>query len=124
MRWHTLGLGHVDENFYNTNLGTCMDYTIDPSTNHHPNAHDYEQFALIYAHLDSTTTVSTTTTSNRARTLPVASQAACDGEHGIPEHAGPADGDIFVCDRGGGQLQITHVFWIPRRVPGALPGAR
>src|SRR3989344_8585733 len=27
---HTLGLGHVDEIFNNTNLGTCMDYTNDP----------------------------------------------------------------------------------------------
>jgi hypothetical protein len=55
---HTLGLGHVDENFNNANLNTCMDYTADPSTNQHPNAHDFEELALIYAHLDSSTTVS------------------------------------------------------------------
>jgi hypothetical protein len=34
---HTFGLDHQDENFNNTNLGTCMDYTNDPSTNQHPN---------------------------------------------------------------------------------------
>ena len=54
---HTLGLDHQDENFSNPNLGTCMDYTNDPSTNQHPNTHDYEELAIIYAHLDSTTTV-------------------------------------------------------------------
>lgn len=51
---HTFGLSHQDENFSNTNLGTCMDYTNDPTTNQHPNQHDYDQLALIYAHLDTT----------------------------------------------------------------------
>lgn len=54
---HTLGLDHQDENFNSANLGTCMDYTNNPSTNQHPNAHDYEELQIIYAHLDSTTTV-------------------------------------------------------------------
>src|SRR3989344_7095359 len=54
---HTLGLDHQDENFDNPNLGTCMDYTSDPSTNQHPNTHDYEQLEAIYIHLDSVTTV-------------------------------------------------------------------
>lgn len=54
---HTLGLDHQDENFSNTPLGTCMDYTSDPTSNQHPNQHDYDQLGLIYAHLDSITTV-------------------------------------------------------------------
>lgn len=54
---HTFGLDHQDENFYNTPLGTCMDYSIDPTSNQHPNQHDYEQLTLIYEHLDTTTTV-------------------------------------------------------------------
>ena len=37
---HTFGLDHQDETFDNPNLGTCMDYTNDPSTNQHPNTHD------------------------------------------------------------------------------------
>src|SRR3990172_12595581 len=57
---HTFGLDHQDENFGNANLGSCMDYTNDPSTNQHPNAHDYEQLETIYSHLDSTTTVDET----------------------------------------------------------------
>lgn len=54
---HTFGLDHQDESFNNANLGTCMDYTNNPGTNQHPNQHDYDQLELIYAHLDSTTTV-------------------------------------------------------------------
>jgi hypothetical protein len=54
---HTLSLDHQDENFDNANLGTCMDYTNDPSTNQHPNRHDYDELATIYAHLDSSSTV-------------------------------------------------------------------
>lgn len=59
---HTFGLDHQDENFNNVNLGTCMDYTSDPSgtlanpdqlNNEHPNTHDYVQLETIYAHLDA-----------------------------------------------------------------------
>jgi hypothetical protein len=66
---HTFGLDHQDEVFDNVNLGSCMDYTNDPSgkagtngtlSNEHPNQHDYDQLVTIYAHLDSTTTVSST----------------------------------------------------------------
>ena len=73
---HTFGLDHQDENFDNANLGTCMDYTSNPSTNQHPNQGDYDQLLCIYdpayagrtlststhsctgtGHLDSTTTI-------------------------------------------------------------------
>ncbi|MBI4129979.1 hypothetical protein HY468_01540 [Candidatus Roizmanbacteria bacterium] len=54
---HTLGLDHQDENFNNTPLGTCMDYSNNPEPNQHPNAHDYEQLETIYAHLDGFTTI-------------------------------------------------------------------
>lgn len=54
---HTFGLDHQDTNFNNANLGTCMDYTNDPGTNQHPNAHDYQELDIIYSHLDGTTTI-------------------------------------------------------------------
>jgi hypothetical protein len=65
---HTFGLDHQDEVLNNPNLGTCMDYTNDPNggaggasatdpSNQHPNQHDYEELVLIYSHLDSATTV-------------------------------------------------------------------
>ncbi|HEX8139475.1 MAG TPA: hypothetical protein VF544_18085 [Pyrinomonadaceae bacterium] len=63
---HTFGLDHQDENFNNTNLGTCMDYSNDPSgtagtngtlNNEHPNLHDYAQLESIYSHFDTSTTI-------------------------------------------------------------------
>jgi len=54
---HDYGLDHQDAAFDNPNLGTCMDYTNDPSTNQRPNAHDYEQLLAIYNHVDSAMSV-------------------------------------------------------------------
>lgn len=52
---HAFGLLHQDENLFNTNKGTCMDYTTDPSgqaggvlSNLHPNINDFT--ALTTAH--------------------------------------------------------------------------
>jgi hypothetical protein len=42
-----------------------MDYTSDPTTNQHPNSHDYEELEIIYSHLDSTTTVSQASAASR-----------------------------------------------------------
>ena len=58
---HTFGLDHQDENFNNANLGSCMDYTNNPSSNQHPNTHDYDQLESIYSHVDGTTTVGMST---------------------------------------------------------------
>ena len=33
-----------------------MDYTSDPASNQHPNSHDYDELATIYAHTDNTNT--------------------------------------------------------------------
>ena len=58
---HTYGLNHQDEDFYNKNLGTCMDYTDDPTRddgagdNLSPNIHDEDMLTSIYAHLNGTT---------------------------------------------------------------------
>jgi hypothetical protein len=56
---HTFGLDHQDES--GASLNTCMDYYHNTSASDtkstHPNDHDYEQLASIYAHLDSTTTI-------------------------------------------------------------------
>ena len=57
---HTFGLSHQDESFTNANLGTCMDYTNDPSRsdgagdNLSPNDHDYDVLTEKYAHLNGT----------------------------------------------------------------------
>jgi len=104
---HDFGLDHQDENFNNENLGSCMDYTSDPDgppSNEHPNAHDFAQLESIYAHLDSTTTISS---------MP-AGFANAD-VHAV-ENWGEKVSDnghlaIFVRDFGNGFAIITHVFW-------------
>ena len=114
---HTYGLDHQDENFNNTNLGTCMDYTNDPSgtagtngslNNEHPNAHDYDELLTIYGHRDSTTTV--------------AFRANAAGAFGDPGDS-PRDWgraihfdslgrpDMFQRVDGPGLMTLTHVFW-------------
>jgi hypothetical protein len=101
---HTLGLDHQDENFTNANLGTCMDYTNDPSSNQHPNAHDYAQLETIYAHLDSSTTVGAAT--------PGGAGAADANDWGQLVRTSP-DGHLatYLKDLGAGQLIVTFVIW-------------
>ncbi|MBA2294873.1 MAG: hypothetical protein H0W16_07050 [Actinobacteria bacterium] len=96
---HTLGLDHQDENFTNTNLGTCMDYTNDPASNQHPNTHDYQQLEGIYAHTDSTTTVGMST-----GFLPDAVPSFTPAQR--------VSRSTYRTDLGEGRSLVTHVFWI------------
>ncbi len=105
---HTLGLDHQDTNFDNPNLGTCMDYTTDPSTNQHPNKHDYDELVIIYTHLDSTNTVGSS----------LGAGAAADIDHNDRQTWGQLvkqspDGrvSIYELDLGGGNKTVTFVIW-------------
>src|SRR5262245_27515369 len=110
---HTFGLDHQDENFYNANLGTCMDYTNNPSTNQHPNQHDYDQLETIYAHLDSTTKVLSATASGK---MPPAMQQidfATPSQWGklvSSKHQGRTE--VYELDFSGGHKVFTFVIWI------------
>lgn len=104
---HTLGLNHQDENFNNANLGTCMDYTSSPSSNQHPNQHDYDQLVSIYAHLDGFTTVGT------------ASSASARGGFDTPGGWGrrvagsddPHSVAVYERDLGASERLVTFVIW-------------
>jgi len=102
---HTFGLDHQDEDFNNANLGTCMDYTNDPSTNQHPNQHDYDELDIIYSHLDSTTTVAAATTSS-----PAAGHGRSAWGQAV-RTSGQGRPTMFVRDLGEGQKVITFVVW-------------
>jgi len=120
---HTLGLDHQDEAFDNANLGTCMDYTNDPSTNQHPNRHDYEQLETVYGHVDDFTTVASVapTSDGGGKGGPK------DGPRGKPAGAGAtaaqddwgqgirtdADGrpSLFERDLGADEHMFTFVIW-------------
>jgi hypothetical protein len=116
---HTFGLDHQDEIFNNTNLGTCMDYTSDPTglagtngtlSNEHPNQHDYDQLATIYTHLDNKTTVSST---SAASTMPPAANQGnlnSRAEWGRKIHESPNGKlELYERDFGGGKKMFTFV---------------
>jgi hypothetical protein len=101
---HDFGLDHQDENFDNAPLGTCMDYTSDPAPNQHPNAHDYEELEIIYAHLDSTTTISATPAEIAQANLDTrASWGKLLKSEGRTA--------VFMRDFGGGHKVFTFVIW-------------
>lgn len=116
---HTFGLDHQDENFNNANLGTCMDYTSNPSgppSNEHPNKHDYDELDIIYSHLDSTTTVASSVLPGALLEAPAVSDIDfADIEQWGRLVATSRDGgqSVFELDFGNGVKVLTHVTWIP-----------
>jgi hypothetical protein len=45
---HGFGLPHTDENFFNKDLGNCMDYTSNPSVNKSPDKGNFETLLGLY----------------------------------------------------------------------------
>lgn len=108
---HTLGLDHQDENFNNAALGTCMDYTSDPTPNQHPNLHDYEQLETMYAHLDTFTSVKQMlTTLPNAETLKnMDLEDLKDLGKQIRQRGRAA---VFEKDLGRGEKVFTFIIWV------------
>lgn len=100
---HDWGLTHQDES--GADLNTCMDYSslLD---NPHPNAHDYEELGIIYAHLDSSTTLA-----------PMPAGFANANVHAVESWGTKihesADGRtaLYVLDFGNGFRIFTFVTW-------------
>ena len=103
---HTLGLDHQDEVFTNPDLNTCMDYSNNPLPNQHPNAHDYEQLATIYQHLDTSTTIGAATT---AAVADVGDSPATWGRPIKFDRQGRPN--VYERIDGPGRTTVTHVFW-------------
>lgn len=111
---HTLGLDHQDEAFNNPNLGTCMDYTNDPSTNQHPNFHDLEELEVIYEHLDTVNTALSSVFSAAGRAMSVGQ----DIDHNNPSAWGKAvkqdaqgRNSVYERDLLDGSTIVTFVVW-------------
>ncbi|MBC9003014.1 hypothetical protein [Micromonospora aurantiaca (nom. illeg.)] len=102
---HTFGLDHQDTNQTNSNLGSCMDYTRNPSgppSNEHPNSHDFSQLQTIYSHLDSFNTPT------------VAPNVAGNSRSSWGERVRGAEGHgvtTYVRETGQGNYTITRVIW-------------
>ena len=109
---HTFGLDHQDENFNNPSLGTCMDYSSDPTLNQHPNQHDYDQLELIYAHLDSFTTLVASAFGNATSADAKDINTENPSEWGKSIRTSP-DGrsSLFERDLGNGHKVFTFVIW-------------
>lgn len=105
---HIFGLDHQDEVFNNPNLGTCMDYTDDPTTNQHPNLHDYEMLETIYSHLDSSTTLLSKTSSSAVADVDTSNQSEW-GKSIRTSRDGRSS--LYERDLGHGQKIFTFVIW-------------
>jgi hypothetical protein len=103
---HTLGLDHQDEDPDNPNLGTCMDYTTDPRSSQHPNAHDYAELEEIYEHLDHFGTVAGRASREHTRAPVGASDWGRAAER--PTGDRPA---MYVRNLGPRRALITFVIW-------------
>ncbi len=114
---HTFGLDHQDEINTNLNLGTCMDYTNDPARNDgagnnmHPNFHDYEELATVYAHVDSNTTVAASTASSRQDKLETDVSDPKSWGRKVKDDA-KAHGSLYVRDLGNSEKVFTFVTWV------------
>ena len=109
---HTFGLDHQDENFSNANLLTCMDYTNDPSTNQHPNQHDYDELVTIYTHTDSTTSIGQTSLSGKMPPAMRDIDLSGPGQWGKLVHSSHGGWkELYELDFGGGYKVFTHVIW-------------
>lgn len=113
---HTLGLDHQDVIFDNANLGTCMDYTNDPSTNQHSNQHDYDQLAIIYAHLTDGINTITSLIDGGGKGRPAV--AGQDIDLNDPSAWGKAvkqdargNNSLYERDLGNGEKLFTFVIW-------------
>lgn len=109
---HTFGLDHQSTDGSSQN--TCMDYFSNTGSNAgstastRPNQHDFDELNIIYAHLDSTTTVA-------ANTAPAASQSDVTddpsswGNLVSQSHNGRSS--TYERLNRDGSKSLTHVYW-------------
>jgi hypothetical protein len=64
---HGFGLPHWDEDFFNRNMGNCMDYTSRPRTNAQPDRSNFEFLTALYGEVGTTLPPSESPNSNGGR---------------------------------------------------------
>ena len=120
---HTFGLDHQDDS--GKDLNTCMDYA-EALDNPSPNAHDYQQLEVIYAHLDGAGTDGGGSGGGKGGKPPKsggggknaaantgawspASLGLPRGYHGTGAHGSPHS-DVFVTQENG-RTVVRNVLW-------------
>lgn len=106
---HTFGLDHQSTN--GDSVGTCMDYYQNTSNSDtqstQPNQHDYDELALIYKHLDTTTTVGSTVATSGSR-----APSSLDDPRGwgrLVERSPAGTDRVYVRDFGNSEQVVTFV---------------
>ncbi|MBI2062185.1 MAG: hypothetical protein HYT64_00605 [Candidatus Yanofskybacteria bacterium] len=114
---HAFGLDHQDVNFNNTNLGTCMDYTNNPSRNDglgdnlRPNTHDYDELGIIYQHLDSLTTIFNRVLGKKSATLATINNDGGAEWGKVIRKSSDGRSSLHEKDLGKGDKVFTFVIW-------------
>ena len=121
---HTFGLDHQSTD--GSSQDSCMDYFSNTGTNAtstlstKPNAHDFYELNLIYAHLDSSTTVASIAASAAASAALVArGHAAADidvtddpGSWGaLVSQSASGRSSVYERYNADGSKTVTHVYW-------------
>ncbi len=106
---HALGLWHQDEQFGNTNINTCLDFTNQPTTNQQPNSKDYWELEGIYAPLDTFTSLAMIGSQTGAAEVDVRSPR----NWGKMVRARPNGHVVFERDLGFGRKLLTEAYMVP-----------
>ncbi len=110
---HTFGLDHQSTDGSTQN--SCMDYFSNTGANAgstqstRPNAHDFDQLAIIYQHLDSTTTVATS-----SATKPSAADEGNDDPNSwgkLMSQSNNGRSSTYEGFNRDGSKTATHVYW-------------
>jgi hypothetical protein len=115
---HTFGLDHRNEDFNDANVGSCLDYTLDPDgppSNLKPDSHDIGILNDIYSHGDAATVGGGD--DGGGGNCPARNPKCAGAVAKAPpfSQASPAKGDVYVDQMRNGLTRIKHVFWVPRR---------
>ena len=117
---HTFGLDH--QSVDGSSQNTCMDYFSNTGANAtstlstRPNAHDFEELNIIYAHLDSTTTLAASTASSAAD---ITDDPNSWGQ--LVRQSGNGRSSVYERHNADGSLTLTHVYWT-EEAAAACPG--
>jgi len=103
---HTFGLDHQDES--GADLNTCMDYS-NALDNPKPNQHDYDELGIIYAHLDSSTTIGFATSSPKGN--PYIDEDAPENWGRLVSQSKNGRSSTYERENWDGTKKATHVFW-------------
>lgn len=110
---HTFGLDHPSTD--GSSLNTCMDYFSNTGANADnpasttPNTHDFQQLGIIYAHLDSTTTVASLSTTQVARSDEVTDDPLSWGT--LMRQSSNGRSSVYQQFHRDGSISLTHVYW-------------